>query len=352
MKKTSLRYKKKRSFQRINYRERVIIENRYCIDRKRISAIARELGRPPSAISREIGGKPRVGRGKYSADSAQRNTEIKRGNQGRTSKFEYQPLTGYVTEKLKLGWSPEQISIRLPVEYARDKAMRVSHEAIYEYIYAQVYRGGNGHVKPGCEDLRKYLARRHTRRQKKGFRKAQKMERDTALPSIELRPQEVELRKVIGHWEGDTLVSQQSEIRVKSVNERVSGIALFKKTSNGTSAICNRATIERLKTIPSGYVKTLTQDRGSENMGFEILKQQLGIQCFFAHPYSAYERGSNENTNGLFRRYFPKKTDFAIITDEEVAKVEYLLNSRPRKRLGGLTPYEVFYKKTGVALDS
>lgn len=352
MKKTSSRHKKKRSFQRINYRERVIIENRYCIDRKRISAIARELGRPPSAISREIGAKPRMGRGKYSADGAQRNTEIKRENQGRKSKFEYTPLKRYAAKKLKLGWSPEQISIRLPIEYVRNKSMRVSHEAIYEYIYAQVYRSGNGRVKPGCEDLRKYLARRHTRRQKKGFRKARKLERDTALPSIELRPQEVEQRKAMGHWEGDTLVSKQSDVRVKSVNERVSGIALFKKTSNGTSTICNRATIEKLKIIPSGYVKTLTQDRGSENMGFEILEQKLGIQCFFAHPYCAYERGSNENINGLFRRYFPKKTDFAIITDEQVAKVEYLLNSRPRKRLGGFTPYEVFYQKTGVALDS
>lgn len=311
-----------------------------------------ELGRPPSAISREIGGKPRTGIGKYSSDIAQRLVEANRKNQGRKSKFDCAPLKEYVIQKLKLGWSPEQISIRLPVDYPRNRAMRVSHETIYEYIYSQIHREGNGQVKPGGRDLRKYLARRHTRRQKKGLRKAQKLERDATLPSIELRPKEVEARKIIGHWEGDTLVSRQSEVRVKSVNERVSGIAFFKRTGNGTSTACNQATIVALKDIPSQYVKTLTQDRGKENHNFEILKSELGVACFFAHPYSAHERGANENTNGLFRRYFPKKTDFDKITDTEIAKVEYLLNSRPRKRLKGLTPYEVFYQKTGVALDS
>ncbi len=341
----------RRSFNRISYKERVIIENRYCVDRKKLIEIAKELGRPLSSISREIGGKPRVGRGKYSADVAQARAEKNKGNQGRKSKFDHEPLCSYVAEKLKLGWSPEQIEIRLPIDYPDDERMRISYEAIYQYVYNQIYREGNGQVKPDCEDLRKYLARRHKRRQKRGFRKAQKAERSFSLPSIESRPQEADERVAIGHWEGDTLVSKQSTTRIKSVNERVSGVVFFGKTLDGSANECDKVTIARLQDIPPEYRKTMTQDRGTENVGYKILEKELGISCFFAHPYCSHERGSNENTNGLFRRYFPKGTDFGKITDRQIAKVEYLLNTRPRKRHCGLTPYEVFYQITGVALD-
>lgn len=341
-----------RTFERISYKERVIIENRYCIDKKSIRYIAKELGRPPSAISREIDGRPRVGSGKYTADNGQQKAEDVRGNQGRKSKFSYQLLKDYVVEKLKLGWSPEQIEWRLPIDYPRDNQMRISYEAIYQYVYAQVHRGGNGTVKKDCEDLRKYLPRRHTRRQKKGFRKARKLERNLTLPSIEDRPKEVGKRKIIGHWEDDTVVSRQSKDRIKSINERVSGIAFFGRTLDGTTQACDKVVINRLKNIPAAFRKTLTRDRGTENMGYKEIEKNLSMACFFAHPYCSQERGSNENINGLFRRYFPKKTDFSKVTDQEIAEVEYLINSRPRKRYCGLSPYEVFYQKTGVALDS
>ncbi|MCX6752132.1 MAG: hypothetical protein NTZ87_01380 [Candidatus Nomurabacteria bacterium] len=191
--------KQKRVFERISFKERVIIENRYCVDKKMITDIAKELDRPKSAISREIGGKPRIGRGKYSADARQAEVEKKRSNQGRRSRLDYAPLRDYVVTKLKLGWSPEQIEVRLPIEYPEDKMMRISDEAIYQYVYSQIRRNGNGKVKPGCEDLRIYLPRRHTRRAKKGFRKAQKLERIESLPSIENRPREAEKRKIVGH---------------------------------------------------------------------------------------------------------------------------------------------------------
>jgi len=340
-----------RTFKRITFKERVVIESRYCIDRKKLSAIVIELGRPKSAISREIGGKPRIGRARYSADRAQQVSENNRKNQGRKSKFAYDPLKDYVISRIKLGWSPEQIEWRLPIDYPRDKKMRISYEAIYQFVYSQIHRGGNGTLKKDCEDLRKYLPRRHARRQKKGFRKAQKMERESILPSIEQRPKEVEKRKKIGHWEDDTIVSRQSKNRIKSVNERVSGIVFFGKTINGTAKECDRIVTDRLKNVPANFRKTLTCDRGSENMGYKEIEKKLSMSCFFAHPYCSQERGSNENTNGLFRRYFPKKTDFSKVTDEEITAVEYLINSRPRKRHCGLTPYEVFYQETGVALD-
>lgn len=352
MKKLQKSVNKRKTFKRINYKERVIIENRYCIDKKSISEIAKELGRDKSAISREIDGRPRIGRGKYTADKAQSKAESKKGNQGRKSKLNHQPLKDYTIEKLKLGWSPEQIKIRLLIDYPDDERMKISYEAIYQYIYSQIHRGGNGALKKGCEDLRKYLPRRHARRQKKGLRKAQKLERRILLPSIEERPKEVDKRKNIGHWEDDTLVSRQSKARIKSVNERVSGIVFFGKTQDGTTQECDKIVIDRLKNIPAKFRKTLTRDRGTENFDYKNIEEKLKLSCFFAHPYCSHERGSNENTNGLLRRYFPKKTDFSKVTDEELSKAEYLINSRPRKRHCGLTPYEVFYQETGVALDS
>lgn len=352
MRKSLKKTRRKRTFSRIVFKERVIIENRYCVDRKTITNIAQELKRPVSAISREIGGRPRQGRGKYRADRRQEEVEKSYSKQGRKSKFSYSPLKEYTVSKLKIGWSPEQIEIRLPIEYPKDKRMRISYEAIYQYIYEQIHRKGNGIVKQGHEDLRKYLSRRHTRRQKKGFRKAQKIERMSILPSIEMRPKEAEKRKEVGHWEGDTLVSRESKQRIKSINERVTGVTFFGKTENGAAIACDKVTIDRLSIIHPCYRKTLTQDRGTENFEYQTVEKELKINCFFAHPYCSHERGSNENGNGLFRRFFPKGTNFDTITNEEIAEVEYLLNTRPRKRFNGLTPFEMFYKLTGVALDS
>ena len=342
---------KQRIFERISFRERVIIENRYCVDRKNLTDIAKELERPKSAISREIEGKPRIGRGRYRADIRQTEVEAKRSNQGRKSKSDYEPLKKYIVAKLKLGWSPEQISIRLPIEYPKDKHMRISYEAVYQYVYAQIHRFGNGTVKPGCEDLRKYLPRRHKRRTKKGFRKAQKLERIENLPSIENRPKEVELRQTIGHWEDDCIVSRQSKERVKSINERLSGVALLGKMKDGTQEESTRVVCEKMRVIPSPYLKTLTRDRGTENLDYKTIESSTKMKVYFAHPYCSHERGSNENLNGLVRRFFPKKTDFAKVSDEELLKVEYLLNTRPRKRFSGKTPLEVLFENTGVALD-
>ena len=342
---------KKCRFNRISYKERVIVENRYCIDKKTISAIALELGRPVSAISRETEGKPRIGRGKYSADIAEARALDNSAKQGRKSKLDYEPMRVYVVEKLKLGWSPEQIELRLPIEYPKDKRMRISYEAIYQYVYTQINREGNGTVKKGCEDLRKYLPRRHTRRQTKGFRKAQKLERIGKLPSIEDRPKEADKRKEIGHWEDDTMVSRQSLIRVKSINERASGIVFLGRMQDGTNEESARVVCERLSEFPSPYLKTLTRDRGTENTEYKEIETTLNISCYFAHSYCSYEQGSNENLNGLVRRFFPKKTDFAKVTDEEIRRVEHLLNTRPRKRFGGKTPLEALLEKTGVAIE-
>jgi IS30 family transposase len=328
-----------------------VIEQRFCQDQWKVSAIARELKRPTSAVSREIGPRVRKGAGRYDADVAQRRADERAGNQGRKGKLEHVPLKEYTEAKLGLGWSPEQISIRLPIDFPKDTRMRISYEAIYQHVYNQIRRNGNGKLKDGCVDLRPLLARRHTRRQKKGFRAVQKIERHQRLPSIEDRPVAVEKRKELGHWEDDTVISRQSTVRLKTMNERVSGVTFIGRMFDGTVSESNRIVIERLKRLPQSTRKTLTRDRGTENYGWKEIQDELNLTCWFAHPYCSHERGSNENGNGLIRRFLPKKTDFALVTDEEIARVEYLLNTRPRKRLGGKTPYEVFFTLTGVALD-
>lgn len=337
----------------LTLKERGVIEARWCRDGRSVTAIALELKRNKSSISREIDGRPRNGRGRYDADVMHRHALeriAKRGNTPKTERNE--TLRAYIEEKMRLGWSPEQISIRLPHEYKRDKAMRISFEAIYQEVYRRVHRGGNGAVKKGMVDLRPLLPRRHKRRAKKGFRKAQKAERRAGLPSIEKRSVVVERRSRIGDWEDDTLVSRASMARVKSVVERKSGIALFGKTKDGTAEACDRVLSARMSVLPKMVRRTLTRDRGGENMRWKELEAELSVNIFFAHPYCSHERGTNENTNGLLRRYYPKKTNWNDVSDADLARAEYLINTRPRKRHGGLTPVEVFYRETGVALYS
>jgi len=302
-------------------------------------------GRTASSISREVAGKPRRGVGKYQAHINQtRALERRLGKKPDRLKNDF--IRAYVKEKMKLGWSPEQISIRLPIDHPGDE---ISHEAIYQFVYFQIRRNGNGRVKTGCEDLRVYLPRRHARRQTKGFRQAQKAERPV-LPSIENRPAIVNARKRIGDWEDDTMISRQSTERLKTINERVSGVVLIGKMKDGTMFESNRVVNERLGKMPEQIRKTLTRDRGVENFGYQELEKELKISCYFARAYCSQDRGSNENINGLIRRFFPKKTDFRKVSNEEINRVEYLLNSRPRKRHGGKTPLEVLLDRTSVAI--
>jgi len=339
--------KEKRLFNQFTLNDRIIIEIRYR-DGWSLRRIAEELGngRTAGSISREIGGKPRKGFGKYQAHIAHAQALNKRKGK-KLFRLKNDLIQEYTVAKLKLGWSPEQISIRLPMEH---KGESISYEAIYQFVYAQFFREGNGTLKEGNEDLRKYLPRRHSRRSTKGARRAQKLERIGGLPSIENRPKEAEKRETVGHWEDDCIVSRQSQERIKSINERVSGVVFLSKMKNGTATESSRVVCEKMRTIPSPYLKTLTRDRGSENLDYKTIEFEIGLKVYFAHAYCSQERGSNENLNGLVRRFFPKKTDFSKVTDEEICRVEYLLNTRPRKRFGGKTPLEVLYELTGVAI--
>ena len=343
-------HKRRRQARRTNYKHLTVFD-RSLIGQKHkegwhVRDIAQLIKRDRSTVIRELARNNSGERLGYRPEFAHTKALKRRAVCGIRPRLKSTQTRRYVVHKLKLGWSPEQISIRLPIDHP---GMHIGYEAIYQYVYAQVRRGGNGKVKDGCVDLRPYLARRHTRRQKKGFRQAQKAERPL-FPSIDDRPAIVDKRKEIGHWEDDTMVSRESSNRLKTINERVSGVVFIGKMDDGTVLESNRVVLERLKEVPPRMRKTLTRDRGTENFGYQEIQKELQMQCYFAHAYCSQERGSNENLNGLIRRILPKKTNFATVSDAKIRHIEYLLNTRPRKRHGGKTPLEVLYERTGCAL--
>lgn len=298
-----------------------------------VRLIARRLGRSHSSIVREIN-KNIPAQRKYTPRLANERALLKRKSRGRTERLKNETIRQYVIEKLKSRWSPEQIAGRMK----RDGIGSISHEAIYQFVYAQVYRKGYGYLKPGKEDLRPYLRRKQKRRHHHGSRKGQRIFKPKG-PSIDERQTIVDLRTRIGDWEGDSVESGDHAPGVNTLLERMSGLYLVTKVKDKTAEATKNAVVSRLADLP---VHTLTTDNGSENQQWEEIEEALGINCFFAHPYCSNERGSNENANGLLRDYYPKKTDFREVPDEELSEVEYALNTRPRKRLGFRTPLEVW----------
>lgn len=325
--------------------ERSLIGQKYS-EGWHVTKIAKLVKRNRSTIIRELVRNSAPKTMRYRPESAHAKAMTRRALRGIRPRLKNTLIRNYAVEKLKLGWSPEQISIRLPIDH---KGQTISQEAIYQFVYAPPPKKTKYGMEKVHEDLRMYLPRRHRRREKKGFRATQKMY-TTSLPSIESRPKVVDKRIQVGHWEDDTIVSRQSTDRVKSINERVSGVILLGKMKDGSIAESNRVVIERLSQLPSYIRKTLTRDRGTENLGYTEIEKELDMKCFFAHAYCSQERGSNENGNGLVRRVYPKKTDFRPVTDTDLRALEYQLNTRPRKRLGGKTPLEVLFERTGCAL--
>ena len=186
-----------------------------------------------------------------------------------------------------------------------------------------------------------YLRRAHKKRRAKGFGRK---ERKTKIPNripIDARPKPVDRRRQYGHWEGDSLVSRKSKAALNSLTERKSRLLLLSKLDRKGAAETNKAIIGRLEKFSGNGRRTLTLDNGTENAKHEKLTARLSIKCYFAHPYSAWERGTNEHINGLIRWYLPKGTDFSKINKEQINQIEYLINSRPRKCLGFKTPLEV-----------
>ena len=325
----------KRRYTRLADQERESI-SRGLAQHKSIRQLARELNRSPSTISREI--RRNKGKSGYRAFSASRRAKAAASSRKRGKrKIEKQEgLLSYVMEKLQREWSPQEISKRLKIEYAWDMNMQVSHEAIYQYIYV-LPRG----------ELKQLLIkglrqeRKHRRPQKRGDT-AETRGKIANMLSIEERPAEVADRSVPGHWEGDLILGKYKHSALGTLVERTTRYTILVPLGEHKDATSVReAYAEAFKSLPAELKKSLTYDQGKEMSEHEQFTIDTGIQVYFAHPGSPWERGTNENTNGLIRQYFPKGTDFTQVSKEEILEVQRKLNDRPRRALGYLKPDEV-----------
>lgn len=229
---------------------------------------------------------------------------------------------------IQLQWSPEQIHGRLRLE----KQETVSPEWIYQYIYADKLRGGTLY--------------RHLRSQKKQRKRHTGRSRRAQIPnrlSIDKRPKIVADKRRIGDWEGDTITGARHQGAILSCTERKSKLTLLRKLENKGALLVKQAFVDLLGPV-ADKVFTLTLDNGKENCEHKAIAALLQTKVYFAHPYCSWERGLNENTNGLVRQYFPKQTDFVKLSEADLQRVQARLNNRPRKTLGFRTPNEVFFK--------
>jgi IS30 family transposase len=289
--------------------------------------IGKAIGRHHTTISREIQiNAPPVRKGYYLAHKAQERATERRIETHKRPRLKTEQIRRYTRKMLKKGWSPEQIAGRIAED---SPGQSIGYEAIYQYVYEE---------RP---ELIQHLARSHRERFPRGHSRKHCRSHIPRRRSLEQRPKEVEERKVIGHWEGDTIVSRQSPAGLQVTTERKSRFVRITKINRKTSSKAMKAVIRQLKDYPLNLRKTLTLDNGSENTEHERITAAIGAQTFFCAPFHSWEKGTVENTNGLIRRFFPKKTDFARISYYEVKKVEQLLNNRPRKCLNYATPQEV-----------
>lgn len=302
---------------------------------KSMREIARDLGRNHSTISRELQKNSCVvaKRKCYLVHRAEMRARRRKALRGKRERLKDPLIREYVTAKLKLHWSPEQIAGRIRID---DPDLRISHEAIYQYIYEEAW------------ELVRYLPRKHKRRRLRfNYRKPQGL----VIPSrtfIGARPEEVNQRLALGHWEADSLVSRANSVSLHVLLERKSRLIKITKILRNAADCVRDTIIRRLFPLSSPLRLSLTYDNGVENGRHLEVNRELGTQSFFCHPYHSWEKGSVENAIGLVRRFLPKKTDFERIPSVEISRIENLLNNRPRKCLNYRTPKEVLKTLSGA----
>lgn len=319
-----------RSYQQLSQEQRYTITEG-TIRHTSKADIARELGRSPSTISRELARNRRVSDGRYRADEAN-GQALSRRRKARCGFHHTEDQWKEVVEKLAEQWSPEQISndFRLNGRFA------ISHETIYKRIRLNKGQGGDEY-----KELRIMPKARRKHRNSADSR--------GILPGkrhISTRPAAVEARKQLGHWEGDTVIGRDRHHCILTLVERASGLAIIKKLESRTAAEVNRAAADAIREH-QGNFKTLTLDNGTEFHGYKDLEAKFSLKCYFATPYHSWERGSNENLNGLIRQYLPKGVCMQEVTQTYCDAMGFRLNSRPRKRYGYRTPQAVYDAKSG-----
>ena len=293
------------------------------------TAIAGQLGRTVSTVSREV--KRGGGRCGY---SAWRGHERALDQARRPKPFKLRPgrLLEEVASRLEQLWSPDEIAVRLRLDHADDPQMRVSHETIYQSLFVQ-----------GRGELRRELARclRSGRTARKPRGAIEGRGRIPGMVMLSQRPAEADDRAVPGHWEGDLILGQGSRSAVGTLVERSTRMTLLLHLPDGKSAEQVEAAMrEAVSKLPSSLARTITWDQGAEMAKHAAFTTATGIPIYFCDPHSPWQRGSNENTNGLLRQYLPKGTDLSVVSREELDAIQDSLNGRPRKTLGYLTPSE------------
>jgi transposase, IS30 family len=290
--------------------------------------IAVKLGRHPSTMSREIrrNGSP-IRETRYRANRAQLRADERKKRSHSKMRLKNSIIRAYVIRKLATDFTPEQIAGRIQID---KPGFSTNYESIYLFIYNE---------RP---DLTEYLVRGKRKRQKRSIKSGKRIVKIPNRKMISERPKKINERLEYGHWEADTVVSRQSKSALVVVRERKFQLMFIRKIPRKNAKNMSKAVIDILGYFPKRFCRSITFDNGLENADHEFIAKKLKVQTFFCNPYHSWEKGGVENSIGLVRRYYPKKTDFSLIPNRELYLIEKRLNSRPRKTLGFLTPLEVY----------
>lgn len=318
---------------RLTLKERIQIET-LLNENKSKSYIAKTLNRSRSTITREVNKWVQSDKDKYSAELANWNAKDDYLNKRNTDKISiHKKLRIYVFKGLLSQWTPEQIAGKIKLEYPNDPIMSISHESIYRYIYTQPQARLN-------KKLINLLVRKKTRRRPPKKRRGTGS-KITNQVSIDNRPKHIDLRKEVGHWEGDLMIGKNQKSAIGTIVERKSRYTLIVKLKARNSKEVAKMFSKILNKLNPILKKSMTYDNGTEMARHKEITNKTGMKIYFAHPYSSWERGTNENTNGLIRRYLPKGTDFNLIDKKQLMIIQEKLNNRPRKIIGFKTPKEI-----------
>ena len=320
---------------RLTFEERVIIET--LLREKRSKAfIAERLNRNRSTVCREINKWVRIPTDLYKAKLANWYAYDSRCRRSKDKISLNKKLRWYVYRGLLNKWSPEQIAGRIKNDFPNDPIMTISYEAIYLHIYKHRQAKVN-------KKLIALLPYHKWNRKKRGSPKKTYHIKDRV--SIDQRPLYIEKRKQVGHWEGDLIVGLKQASFIGTIVERKTRFTYIMKLPDKKTSTVTRRFASEFKKLHPACRRTLTYDNGIEMANHKWLTKKTGMKVYFAHPYSSWERGTNENTNGLIRRFLPKRTDFNLVTDEKIKFIENALNNRPRKILNYYTPNEALLRE-------
>jgi len=318
----------------INEREEISLGVAKGLSRRNIAI---SLGRSPSTISHEINRNTEYGQPYRAVKAQRRANRLKHATRKKRKMDISEPLKQYVLGQLDQLWSPEQIAKRLKILYPMDMAMQISHESIYSYLYV-LPRGSLR------KELVRCLRRKHINRRPRDGKSRRNCGPIQDYISIEERPAEVADRIIPGHWEGDLLMGHNNASAIGTLVERTTRMTFLVKLKDKDAPAVREAFALEFRHLPKTLKRSLTYDHGQEMAEHKLFTKSTRIQVYFAHPHSPWERGTNENTNDLIRQFFPKGTDFSKVTLKSIKRAQDMLNDRPRKTLGFLTPHEVFGK--------